>query len=90
MNMDELSETAQSLAQSNFAHLPCEDLGAYITALVAPKCGSSKKMDSAIISPKLKHLTHVVQQALYNFSKGKLLTMLKERPFAHLLMHYLN
>ena len=88
--MEELSETSQQLAATRFAHLPYtpETLKHYITALVAPKCGTSKSLNSETISPKLKHLTHVVQQALYNFSKGKLLTMLKEQPFAHLLIHY--
>ena len=60
MGMEELEQTSKSLASSVFAHLPCDDLGTHITALIAPKTGSCKKMDFSRTSPKLKAMIHLV------------------------------
>lgn len=42
------------------------------------------------MSAEQKRLTKIVQDALYTFSKGKLLRYLAIPEFAHLFMFYLN
>ena len=74
--------------QLKYADAPYENLGVYIHALIFPKIGNNIQME--IESDELRRLLKLVSAALYQFSKGKLISLLKETPFAYLLSNFLE
>lgn len=64
------------------------ELDTYMTALLQPKVGNKRNFNG--LSKEMRELTGLVSDALYNFSKGKLLWFLRKPEFAFILKQYLD
>lgn len=89
MGQKEILRISQKIVVAQFGEYESTfpDLALYLSALLQPKVGNKKHF--SVLEPRMKQLTSLVSEALYNFSKGKLLNFLAEPQFALILYQFL-